>query len=206
MVKTRTTTASTSNMGTLPSDLDTEMAALHTQTMPLAAQDLDPQNLPGLDEAVNPHGHPPPPDLQDVLTQQTAILRELGREVLDNRQQAAQQPADPDFVRADPNFNWNLMALPAETNFPLPCESKVQEIAAGLLARIPFMQGRDLYDAKFMLRFLSMWPDLTDADRKDIFQRLNVYAIVANVGWPTPLQPARLTLVQVHFIYHKESR
>lgn len=130
---------------------------------------------------------PPPSDLQDVLTQQTAILRELAREVRENRQQAPQQPADPDFVPADPNFDWNLMALPAETRFPLPCEGKVQGIAAGLLARIPFMQGRNLNDAKFVLRVVSMWSDLTDQDHKYIFQRLNVYAIVPNVGWPTAI-------------------
>lgn len=92
-------------MATLPSDLDAEMAALHTQTTPPAGQDLDPQNFPDLDKEVNPRGRPPPPDLQDVLTQQTATLRELAREVRDNRQQAAQQPADPNFVSADPNFD-----------------------------------------------------------------------------------------------------
>lgn len=175
-------------MATLQSsELYADMAALHTQGTP--PQDPEQElNFPGLVQAVNPRGRLPPPDLQDVLTQQTAILRELAREVRDNRQQAPQQRADPDFVPADPNFDWNLMALPAETNFQLPCEGKVQEIAAGLLARILFMQGRDLHDAKFVLRVVSMWPDLTDQDRKDIlFQRLNVYAIVASVGWPTAI-------------------
>lgn len=32
-----------------------------------------------------------------------------------------------------------------------------------------------------------MWPDLTDADRRDIFQRLNMYAIVAKVDWLTAI-------------------
>lgn len=180
MVKTRThsspstlaTQPSTNTMATLQSsDLDVDMAALHTQGTAPQDPHQEPEqelNFPGLVQVVNPRGRPPPP--------------ELAREVRDNRQQAG-----PDFVLADPNFDWNLMALPAETNFPLPCEGNVQEIAAGLLAHIPFMQGRDLHDAKFVLRVVLMWPDLTDQDRKDIFQRLNVYAIVASIGWPTAI-------------------
>lgn len=61
----------------------------------------------------------------------------------------------------------------------------MQEITAGLLARIPFMQK--VTYMMFVLRVVSMWPDLTDADRTVIFQRLKVYGIVANVGWPTAI-------------------
>lgn len=38
-----------------------------------------------------------------------------------------------------------------------------------------------------MLDILADWPDMDDELRTRVFQRLNVYAIVATHGWPTAI-------------------
>lgn len=40
---------------------------------------------------------------------------------------------------------------------------------------------------RFILQMTAMWHNMVDDDRRRIFQRLNVYAIVAQVGWPTAI-------------------
>lgn len=47
-----------------------------------------------------------------------------------------------------------------------------------------------MYHLPFVLQGTAMRPDATDEDRKWTFQRLNVYAIVAQVGWPTVMNIA----------------
>lgn len=91
------------------------------------------------------------PDLEDVLTQLTQEILTLCREAI------AHQPQQPQNVEVpeDPNFNWNLLKLPAETNFPVPCTSLVQHIAADLLARLPSLVARDQHDARFVLAVIS---------------------------------------------------
>lgn len=120
------------------------------------------------------------------MTQQMAILQELAQR-LKALTPPAQPAQDADYVPEDLAFNWDLLMVPSDTNFPVPCIGKVQQIAAGLLNRLPFLRGRDLHDARFVLQMTGMWKDLQDEDRKRIFQRLNVYAIVAQVGWPTAI-------------------
>lgn len=103
------------------------------------------------------------------------------------RGEVANQPnqAPAVDVPEDPNFNWTLQKLPAETKFPVPCTGVVQRIAADLLARLPTMAARDQHDARFELAVMSDWPDLDDEIRIITFQRLNLYTIVAAYGWPT---------------------
>lgn len=108
------------------------------------------------------------------------FTEEMRRDVAGDRQQ---QP--PPEVPEDPNFNWALLKLPAETKFPVPCNGIVQRIAADLLARLPTMAARDQHG--FVLAVVSDWEDLDDEMRNIVFQRLNVYTIVATYGWPTAI-------------------
>lgn len=92
-------------------------------------------------------------------------------------------------VVEDPDFNWNALRSPLEGTFPLPATGVVQRIAAGLFAKVQtgVLTGRDQREARFVLDMMADWPDM-DADlRTRVFQRLNVYAIVATHGWPTAI-------------------
>lgn len=114
----------------------------------------------------------------------------MTREVNANQPQQAHQADIPE----DPNFNLALFKLPAETRVPVPCTGIVQRIAAYLLARLPSLAARDQHDARFVLAVVSDWQDLDDEMRNIVFQRLNIYTIVANYGWPTAI--ASSTAVQ----------
>lgn len=83
--------------------------------------------------------------------------------------------------------NWDLLRLPAETRFPVPGTGAVQIIAAYLLTRLPTMAARDHYDTRFALTMAADWLDLDDGGRDLVFQRLNLYAIVASYSWPTAI-------------------
>lgn len=102
-----------------------------------------------------------------------------------NQRQAAPQPAGaPAEPPADPDFVWTRLALPSETNLPVPGDGTVQRMATSLYSREPTLTGRDQHEARFVLQVISMWPDLPDEDRQWAYQRLNVYCIVASLGWP----------------------
>lgn len=98
-----------------------------------------------------------PPDLQDVVTQQTEILENMMR-ALQRAQPAAQQ--DPAETPPDPNFAWDRLCLPSETNFRVPGEGMVQRMATSLFAKLPTLSGRDQHEARFILQVTSLWPDL----------------------------------------------
>lgn len=123
-----------------------------------------------------------PPDVQDVLTQQTEVLAGMLAE-LRARQgpvpvaNAAEPPEDPDF-------DWSRLVMPPETSFQVPGNGQVQRMASSLMARIPTLAGRDQHEARFVLQVISLWPDLHEEERFWAFQRLNVYCIVAALGWP----------------------
>lgn len=129
-------------------------------------------------------GHNSRDDLNDqienVLTQLTQKILTMRLEVAANQTQQAQHPDVPE----DPNFNWALLKLPAETKFPVPGTGIVQSIAADLLARLPMLAARDQHDAQFVLSVIFDWDDLDDEMRNIAFQRLNIYTIVATYGWP----------------------
>lgn len=97
------------------------------------------------------------------------------------RPQAANDPADPP---EDPHFIWDRLALPLETNFAVPSTGMVQHMATSLFAKVPTLTGLDQHEARFVLQVVSLWPDLTPDDRQWVFQSLNVYCIVAALGWP----------------------
>lgn len=131
-----------------------------------------------------------PPDIAEVLTQQTAVLAEMMEQLRNNRldqparpQQQVNDPVDPP---EDPNFMWERLALPSETSFVVPSTGMVQRMATLLFAKVPLLQGRDQHEARFVLQVISMCPDLSPEDRQWAFQRLNVYCIVAALGWPQP--------------------
>lgn len=125
-----------------------------------------------------------PPAVEDVLTQIANTLTQVQR----NLQQPPPEPvpANPEYP-ADPAFNWMLLRTAPETRFPVPALGAVQRIASDLLARLPTMAARDQHDARFVLAVCSDWPQLDPAMQDTVFQRLNLYAIVANYGWPTAI-------------------
>lgn len=98
-----------------------------------------------------------------------------------------QQPAQPaaqgnlEDPPADPAFQWNRLQLPSETYFPVPGDGAVQRMATSLFTKLPTLTGRDQHEARFVLLVVSMWPDLADDDRRWVYQRLNVYCIVASL-------------------------
>lgn len=134
---------------------------------------------------VNPRGgrQRDRPDLEYVVTQQTELLAAM-LERLNQGQAAALPPGAPAEPQPDPNFDWARLALPSETNSPVPGDGTMQRMATSLFARIPSLNGRDQHEARFVLQVISTRPDLPDADRRWANQRLNVYCIVASLGWP----------------------
>lgn len=82
---------------------------------------IDPNNL--IEQAIHPRQRQQqqrerdPPDLQDVLTQQTEVLEEVlaGIMVELRARQPAVQQANPAEPPVDPAFNWGRLDLPSET-------------------------------------------------------------------------------------------
>lgn len=120
------------------------------------------------------------PDLEDALTRLTQTVERL---VTDRPAPAAADVAE------DPAFNWDALRSPLDTTFLLPSTGVVQRVAAGLFAKPQSggITGRDQHEARFVLDILADWPDLEDDLRTKIFQRLNLYAIIAVHGWPTAI-------------------
>lgn len=145
---------------------------------------------PGNDDIVqcpaNPRGVRPPrsrADLEDVVTQQTELLAAMLDSL--NQRPAAPPPAGAQAEpQPDPNFNWGRLALPSETNFPVPGDGTVQRMATSLFAKVPTLTGRDQHETRFVLQVISTWPDLPDEERKWAYLRLNIHCIVASLGWP----------------------
>lgn len=125
---------------------------------------------------------PNAPNLEDALTRLTQIVERM----VAIQQQPAQPVAD---VAEDPDFNWQALRSPLEATFPLPNTGVVQRIAAGLFSKLQagLLTGRDQHEARFVLDMMSDWEDMNNELRTRIFQRLNVYAIVATHGWPTAI-------------------
>lgn len=95
-----------------------------------------------------------PPDLQNVLTQHTEVLAGMLAELRARQGPAAVvNAAEPP---EDPDFDWSRLVLPPETSFQVPGNGQVQRMASSLLARIPTLAGRDQYEAKFVLRVVSL--------------------------------------------------
>lgn len=109
----------------------------------------------------NPGGRRPRerPDLEDVVTQQTELLAAM-LERLNQRQAAAPPAGVPAEQPADPDFVWTRLALPSETNFPVPGDGTVQRMATSLYSKVPTLTGRDQHEARFVLQVISMWPGL----------------------------------------------
>lgn len=120
-----------------------------------------------------------PPDLHDVVTQQTEILQGMLAELRARQAVPAAVAVHPAEPPADPNFNWERLVLTPETNF-----RPQVGMASQLFARVPTMVGRDQHEARFLLQVERLWPDLSDEEQHWTFQRLNVYCIVAALGWP----------------------
>lgn len=129
MVNTRTG-ASTSTMDHNSSSDSSGVGAVNQRTPP----DQILHNI--IDEAPRAPREPSdrnPPDIQDVVTQQTEILEEMlaqlrARQAAPVVQQQAAEPAP------DPNFDWIRLALPAETSFQVPGDGQVQRMATSLFA------------------------------------------------------------------------
>lgn len=125
-------------------------------------------------------------EIEDVLTQQTQVLAGIMRR-LDDVQARPPAAAGNMDQPEDPNLNWNALRVTTTTNFPVPSTGAAQRMASSLLSKLGSLQGRDNHDARFVLQMTSLWPDMDEDDRKFVFQRLNLYAIVASFGWPTAI-------------------
>lgn len=127
--------------------------------------------------------HSRAPDLEDALTRLTQTVERMAAI---QQPPAAVQGAE---VPEDPDFNWFGLRSPLEATFPLPATGVVQRIAAGLFAKLQaeLLTGRDQHEARFVLDMISDWEDMDVELRTRVFQRLNVYAIVATHGWPTAI-------------------
>lgn len=88
----------------------------------------------------------------------------------------------------DLHYNWDMLRLPPDTNFPVPSTEAVQHMASTLLSKVASLQGRDNHDAKFVLAMTSLWQDLSKDDRNFVFQRLNLISILT-----APLLQAPMT-------------
>lgn len=66
----------------------------------------------------------------------------------------------------------------------MPGTGLVQRRASSLFTRVPTLAERDQHKTRFVLQIISLWPNLRDYERVWAFQRLNVYCIVAALGWP----------------------
>lgn len=166
-------------------------------------------DLPGNDDIVEAPRSPnrprqprarDPPDIGEVLTQQTAVLARM-MEQLQARQEPARplhhDQADPP---EDPHFQWDRLVLPTETNFTVPSTGMIQKMATSLFARVPLLTGRDQHEARFVLQVTSLWPDLSPDERHWVFQRLNVYCIVAALGWPAATAACASTATTNDFV------
>lgn len=140
-----------------------------------------------------------PPDLHDVVTQQTEILAGMLAE-LRARQGHPAQPIPGAEAVADPNFDWGRLVLPPETSFQVTGDGQVQRMATSLFARVPTLAGRDQHEARFVLQMMSLWPDLDEQERSMVFQRLNVYCIVAARGWPAATAACASTAAADDFV------
>lgn len=184
MVRTRAGTSATMNS----SGSSTNTPAPTHRTPP----SQDRQELPQFPDHVIdvdelPRGVPQrrerePADIHDLVTQQTEVLAGMLAE-LRARQGHPAQPIPGAEAAADPNFDWSRLILPSETSFQVPRDGQVQRMATSLFARVPTLAGRDQHEARFVLQMMSLWPDLGDQERSMVFQRLNVYCIVAARGW-----------------------
>lgn len=94
-----------------------------------------------------------PPDLHDVVTQQTEIIAGMLAK-LRARQALPLQPGNVAEPPADPNFDWSRLVFPAETSFQVPGDGQVQRMASSLFARLPTLAGRDQHDARFLLQVI----------------------------------------------------
>lgn len=112
-----------------------------------------------------------------------------------HQQPAAPAPGHPLNPPEDPNFNWVALRSPLEAPFPLPPTGTVQRIVAGLFAKIQSggLTGRDLHEARFAVDVMADWEDMDDELRTRVFQRVNLYAIVAAHGWPTAIAATTVT-------------
>lgn len=110
-----------------------------------------------------------------------------------------QQPAPAGAVNAlnppeDSNFQWTALRSPLDATFPLPATGVVQRIAAGLFVKIQanVLTSRDLHEARFAVDMMADWEEM-DEELRMVFQRVNLYAIVATHGWPTAIAATTAT-------------
>lgn len=134
---------------------------------------------------------PQAPDLEDALTQLAQMVERMA--AIQHRPPAAD-------IAEDPDFNWFALRSPLEATFPLPNTGVVQRIAAGLFAKLQagLITGRDQHEARFALDMISHWEDMDVELRTRVFQRLNVYAIVATHGWPTAIAATATSMNSLH--------
>lgn len=123
----------------------------------------------------------------------TAIEKALEKVAAARTPTPAQQHLLPPDIPADPHFNWSALKFPSNTNFPVPCEGQVQLHLKVIATKLATMNWRDQHEAKFVLAMGASWPNLDDEGRSVVWQRIYIYALVAQYGWPTAIKVAALS-------------
>lgn len=184
-LRSRTSTATLNDLPLAGSIMDASRPPVHVT--PTSEDDIrrdmtDDEGEPCDASPRRPPRRANPPNLEDALTRLIQTVERMA--AIQNRPAAA-----PAVVAEDPEFNWHALRSPLDTTFPLPSTGVVQRIAAGLFAKVQagVLTGRDRHEAIFVLDVISDWEDMEQDLRTRIFQRLNIYAIVATHGWPTAI-------------------
>lgn len=126
---------------------------------------------------------------QTQLTQLTLAIQQM---VGQNAAPAAAVPQAPVAPATagpppDPDFDWTRLYQEPQTTFPTGSEGQVQHLAAGLLAKLPMLTGRDHHEVAFLLTVTSEYEDMEPRIQNAVFQRLNILYIATHHGWSTAI-------------------
>lgn len=131
----------------------------------------------------------PPAPTQGTQEDLRLLMNELTQNVTLMARQLCRQPDPPVDVNlpvqddGDPAFNWSKLAQPPSTAFPKATTGQIQRLAAGLLAKLPQLTGRDHHEVAFILTMASDYPQLPVFLADAVYQRLNLLYIATHHGW-----------------------
>lgn len=118
--------------------------------------------------------------MEDALTQIVATLQGLQRQHLELAENNNPPQAPQADVPEDPAYDWHRLRLPMTTSFPVPCTARIQCMAPEVLARLSMLAGRGQKEATFVLNMTADWLTLDDEGKSIVYQRLHLYALVAD--------------------------
>lgn len=132
-------------------------------------------------EPADPTRQPPQEDLRLLMQELTQNVTTMGRQLCRPDPMPDAHPVVID--EGDPAFNWTRLAQPPSTAFPKATTGQIQRLAAGLLAKLPLLTGRDHHEVAFLLTMASDYPQLPPALADSVYQRMNLLYIATHHGW-----------------------